>query len=108
MKIGKAMLLALICGLGLLAGGGRSVAQGPEKREAPSKQEFESALLNNTFKVLGSVYAFDKVVKGAPYSATAITETLQTLSDGNQLKRSNKPRLYRDSHALTRLDQHFD
>ena len=108
MKTAKASLLALICGLALLASGSRSVAQGQEKREAPGKQGFESVLLNDTFKVLGSIYAFDKVVKGAPYSATAITETLQTLSDGNQIMRKNEARLYRDSEGRTRLEQRLE
>jgi hypothetical protein len=50
-------------------------------------------------------FAFGKVVKGAPYSATATTETIQTLSDGNQIIRKNESKLYRDSEGRTRIEQ---
>ena len=46
-----------------------------------------------------------KTVKGAPYSAQAITETNQTLSDGNQIRRSSTATLYRDSEGRTRREQ---
>jgi hypothetical protein len=46
-----------------------------------------------------------KVVKGAPYSATAITESVQTLSDGNQIIRKNQSKIYRDSEGRTRTEQ---
>jgi hypothetical protein len=45
------------------------------------------------------------VVKGAPYSATATTETIQTLSDGNQIIRKNESKLYRDGEGRTRTEQ---
>ncbi|HKQ74898.1 MAG TPA: hypothetical protein VJ810_14485 [Blastocatellia bacterium] len=44
-------------------------------------------------------------MKGAPYSATAITEHNQTLSDGNQIIRKNQSKLYRDSEGRTRMEQ---
>jgi hypothetical protein len=59
----------------------------------------------DTFKVLGPKFALGKVVKGAPYSATATTETTQTLSDGNQIIRKNESKLYRDSEGRTRIEQ---
>src|SRR5262245_33456651 len=58
-----------------------------------------------TFKLLTSKFASGKVVKGAPYSATAITEHIQTLSDGNQIVRKNESKLYRDSEGRTRMEQ---
>ncbi|MGH9800896.1 MAG: hypothetical protein ACRD82_11080 [Blastocatellia bacterium] len=60
---------------------------------------------DGTFKVLGAKPAFGRVVKGAPYSATATTETIQTLTDGNQIIRKNQSKLYRDSEGRTRIDQ---
>lgn len=45
------------------------------------------------------------VVKGAPYSATAVSETRQTLADGNRIVRSSSSRLYRDSQGRTRQEQ---
>jgi hypothetical protein len=58
-----------------------------------------------TFKVIKPKFTISKVVKGAPYSATAITEHIQTLSDGNQIIRKNEAKLYRDSEGRTRNEQ---
>jgi hypothetical protein len=46
-----------------------------------------------------------KPVKGAPYSAEAVTETTQTLSDGNRIQHKNSASLYRDSDGRTRREQ---
>ena len=46
-----------------------------------------------------------KLVKGAPYSAQAVTETVQTLADGNRIVRKNSANVYRDSEGRTRRDQ---
>ena len=59
-----------------------------------------------TFAFAASEMSFDfKVVKGAPYSADAITETTQTLSDGNRIVRKTTSSLYRDSEGRTRREQ---
>jgi hypothetical protein len=60
----------------------------------------------NTFVFLSADASFDrKTVKGAPYSAEATTETIQTLSDGNRIIRKNSTTIYRDSEGRTRRDQ---
>src|SRR6476620_273497 len=46
-----------------------------------------------------------KVVKGAPYSAEAVTETIQTLGDGNRIVNRISSMLYRDSEGRTRREQ---
>jgi hypothetical protein len=46
-----------------------------------------------------------KVVKGAPYSAQAVTESVQTLADGNRIAHKNTAQVYRDSEGRTRRDQ---
>src|SRR5438270_7291084 len=46
-----------------------------------------------------------KVIKGAPYSATAITETVQTLPDGNRITDKISSFLARDSEGRTRREQ---
>ncbi len=52
--------------------------------------------------------AFDpEPVAGAPYSAEAITDVVQTLSDGNRIVRQNKAQISRDSHGRTRREQGF-
>ena len=46
-----------------------------------------------------------KVVKGAPYSGEAVTETVQTLSDGNRIVNRMTSPVYRDSEGRTRREQ---
>ena len=46
-----------------------------------------------------------KLVRGAPYSAQAVTETVQTLADGNRIVHKNTAQVYRDSEGRTRRDQ---
>lgn len=43
-------------------------------------------------------------VKGAPYSAEAMTEIIQTLEDGNRIVRRTTAALYRDSRGRTRRE----
>jgi len=51
-------------------------------------------------------FNFDgKVVKDAPYSADAVTETIQTLADGNRIVRNSSSKIYRDSAGRTRREQ---
>jgi hypothetical protein len=46
-----------------------------------------------------------RVVKNAPDSAESVTESTQTLPDGNHIKRTNSTRVYRDSEGRTRREQ---
>ena len=46
-----------------------------------------------------------KVVKDAPYSAEAVTETTQALADGNRITRKTATLLYRDALGRTRQEQ---
>lgn len=58
------------------------------------------------FSFMSSEMNFDsKIVKGAPYSAESVSESVQTLSDGNRITRTSKASLYRDSEGRTRRDQ---
>ena len=61
---------------------------------------------DDTLVFISSEMSFDsKVVKGAPYSAQAVTETTRTLADGNRIKRETSASVYRDSEGRTRRDQ---
>jgi hypothetical protein len=108
MKRNLTRLLILSCLL--VAGSLNSVAQ--EKKPQPDESRPRKpepgelkAPADGTFKVLAPKFAIGKVVKGAPYSAMAATETTQTLSDGNQIIRKNESKLYRDSEGRTRIEQ---
>ena len=52
--------------------------------------------------------AFDtEPVAGAPYSAEAVTDVVQTLSDGNRIVRQNKAQISRDGNGRTRREEGF-
>lgn len=58
------------------------------------------------FVFFASEMSFDgKLVKGSPYSAEAITESTQTLSDGNRIVNKSTASIYRDSEGRTRREQ---
>jgi hypothetical protein len=45
-----------------------------------------------------------RIVRGAPYSADAVTETVQVLADGNRIVRQSVTRVFRDSEGRTRRE----
>ena len=59
----------------------------------------------NNFVFVSSESFDGKVVKGAPYSAEAVTESVQTLSDGNRIVNKFTSQVYRDSEGRTRREQ---
>jgi hypothetical protein len=75
------------------------IFQGPEGVGPPPPP-------GNTFIFVASEMGFGgKLVKGAPYSAEAVTESIQTLSDGNRIVNRTTSTLYRDSEGRTRREQ---
>ena len=61
---------------------------------------------DHNFMFVSSEMNFDgKLVKGAPYSAQAITERTQVLSDGNRIVNKSAASVYRDSEGRTRREQ---
>jgi hypothetical protein len=60
----------------------------------------------DTMDFVGAEMSFgDKPVKGAPYSADAVTETTQTLADGNRITHKSNASVYRDSAGRTRREE---
>ncbi|GAB4363268.1 MAG: hypothetical protein OHK0021_07210 [Bryobacter sp.] len=49
-------------------------------------------------------FAGGQNVKGAPYTADSVTESVQTLADGNRITRTNKSSFARDSEGRTRRE----
>jgi hypothetical protein len=73
------------------------VMQGPDDPGQP--------LPPDTFIFVASEMNFDgKLVKGAPYSAEAVTESVQTLGDGNRIVNKTTAMVYRDSEGRTRRE----
>src|SRR5215217_8171274 len=73
------------------------VIQGPEGGPPPPP--------DGNFVFIASESFGGKVVKGAPYSGDAVTETIQTLSDGNRIVNRMTSSVYRDSEGRTRREQ---
>lgn len=46
-----------------------------------------------------------RVVKSAPYSADVVTETSQTLADGNHVRQTSTAKVFRDSEGRVRTEQ---
>lgn len=74
--------------------------QGPPDRQPPG---------GPGFNFLSSEMRFEgRLVKGAPYSAVAVTESVQTLADGTRLTRQLTASIWRDSEGRTRREQKMD
>ena len=73
------------------------IIQGPEGAPPPPPDA--------NFVFMASESFGGKTVKGAPYSAEAVTESIQTLADGNRIVNRSTSSLYRDSEGRTRREQ---
>lgn len=73
------------------------IFQGPEGAPLPPP--------GADFVFLSSENFGGKVIKGAPYSAEAVTESVQTLADGNRIVNKMTSQVYRDSEGRTRREQ---
>ena len=98
----------LLCGLNAFAQQ-TAPATAPETRVNTPSGQLEKVPLPptaNTFSFVNSEFAFDgKPIKGAPYSADAVTETTQVLGDGNRIVNRSTATLYRDSEGRTCREQ---
>lgn len=97
--------------------GSTAFAQLPEPTKLGAERNFfyqrdgggrgpQIAITKNNIE--GAVLGLDgKVVKGAPYSAQAVTETVQVLADGNRISRKNVTNVARDSEGRTRREENL-
>ena len=58
-----------------------------------------------TFSFVGGQLISGPPVKGAPYSAEAVNETIQTLADGNRIVQRTSAMQYRDSEGRERREE---
>jgi len=80
-----------------------TAAAAPEVRTTTVSPQGPGA---STFNFVSSEFAYDgKLIKGSPYSAEAVTETTQVLSDGNRIVNRSTASLYRDNEGRTRREQ---
>lgn len=116
--------LGIFGGIALATIGTLGVMSAQERHPAPERAVPEHILLDKieheglmqehphppvppggNFVFLASEMSFSgKLVKGAPYSAEAITESTQTLSDGNRIINRSTASIYRDSEGRTRRE----
>jgi hypothetical protein len=108
----------LLAGVILMASG--ALAQGPETALPPLPPPgaaggmvfFQSGGAEPNGKVFTSSYNYvyttnmgeREAVKGAPYSATAVTESTQVLADGNRIVNKSSTFLARDGEGRTRRE----
>ncbi len=63
---------------------------------------------DNVFQFFSQEMSFDnRLVKGAPFSAETVSETIQTLPDGNRIVQRSEGHIYRDSQGRTRNERTF-
>src|SRR5262245_57412638 len=116
MTIEKNVIIAIVL---LLALGVLVSAQDPSPRKRPpgfGAPRGEPGQMpgrpfppDHALNILSPEMRFDgKVVKGAPYSATAITESSQTLSNGARITHKTTASIYRDSEGRTRREVTLD
>jgi hypothetical protein len=83
-----------------------AVAIGAPRAQEPavSKQVAELKMIDATLQNL-RVGVESRLTKNAPYSAEAVTESVQTLADGNRIVSKNATRIFRDSEGRMRREQ---
>jgi hypothetical protein len=67
-------------------------------------EQFTANMEGSMAFMFGDRMGRGKVVKGAPYSADVVTETNQTLPDGNVISHRSTSRVYRDAEGRTRQE----
>jgi hypothetical protein len=131
MRRKKQFLMAALCAFSMVVNSVAVVAQSKDKKQEPQSgaqqapeppsdrllllpsPTFEMAVPPQDFafaapqvQFIHNEFSFDgRLVKGAPYSAEAVTETVQTLGDGNRIVQNSSAKIYRDSAGRTRREQ---
>ena len=99
--------LVLMGALALCAGATRGQEAAPPLRGGPGA-EFVAPPFGERMELLGLArMQGGKVVTGAPFSAVAVSESVQTLADGNHITRKTQTNMYRDSQGRVRKEGTF-
>ncbi|MFC5459688.1 hypothetical protein [Massilia niabensis] len=97
MKTNQLLLTALLACL-------LSPALAEEELAVPAGLEADAPHPREEVPILHRRHGTGQPVKNAPYSARAVSERLQQLSDGNQIERRTSAASYRDSAGRTRQE----
>ena len=87
-----------------------ALKQAARDREEAQRERDEAArmrddALRQRDNVMRLVSATVKLVKDKPFTAEAVTESVQVLPDGNRIVRRNQTNYFRDSNGRTRREQ---
>lgn len=98
--------------LGAFTCSGSARAQAPEGIATGVAEMFEAPLHGHVLALTSPAMHFaaseigtSRLVKGAPYSADAVSESTQVLMDGNRIQRRSVQRLARDGEGRTRVER---
>lgn len=80
-------------------------AQDPADQAKKVLAEVGSRTIEQTFEYVGGQLLNGNPIKGAPYSADAVTEMTQTLPDGSHIVNRSASTLFRDSEGRERREE---
>ncbi len=83
----------------------REEAQREAQRAREEAQRMRDDAMRQRDDVMRLVGATVKLVKDKPFTAEAVTESVQVLPDGNRIVRRNQTNYFRDSSGRTRREQ---
>lgn len=87
-------------------GHGATIVTGQDRAAVEQHLMLQGPPPPGDFVFLGTEMSLSgKLVKGAPYSAQAVTEMTQVLSDGNRIVNKSVAQVFRDSEGRTRREQ---
>jgi hypothetical protein len=111
----KQLLTAMLCAFSMMVNSVAVVAQSKDKKQEqkPGAEQAPEATIFSLpappppgFTFIQNEFSFGgPVVKDKPYAAEAVTETIQTLGDGNRIIQNSSAKIYRDSAGRTRREQ---
>ncbi|HET9530983.1 MAG TPA: hypothetical protein VFQ92_11565 [Blastocatellia bacterium] len=113
----KRAIVILICAVTALANGATAISQDQQQEPAQRRAPRVGVRMGGgpsqvivpgerEVHFVGAELSFSgKLVKGAPYSAEAVTEHVQMLADGNRIVRRSAAAVYRDTEGRTRHEQ---
>jgi hypothetical protein len=98
----KAIILGMVFVTGLFA---QDMPEAAKKRLTETIAQFGTPDQRHTFQFISGQLMGGDPVKGAPYSAEAVSQTTQTLADGSHIVNSTSSMIYRDSEGRERREE---
>ncbi|HEX5084039.1 MAG TPA: TonB family protein [Blastocatellia bacterium] len=118
MKTIEKKLLSLVCAIAMVAGSLSGVTAQDRKEDGKAGVraiDVKVVAINaaqqggdSVFQFFSQEVSFDRnLVKGAPFSADIVSETIQVLPDGNRIFQRSEGRIYRDIQGRTRSERTY-